>query len=313
MANEKHEKDADGFGTLIGKNGDDSKGPGGNTGNNGPESTEGTGGSNSSNSPIGGDIIVNIPDTVTPVVIFFGPSSSGKTMALLRMIRFFQSVMNFTVEAERVFRPSHDRHYKRMCDNLNTMVNEDYAPKNNDTISFMLVKIFDCAGNARLQILEAPGEHYFDETNPKATFPPYIQRFVHNMPNKKTWVYFTEQDWKDQSDRNNYAEKIRQMQVLTPHDKIVFLFNKCDKHYHQYDSKGRPRPELFLRAIAQQYPGIFSAYTNSGLAKFLFGPFKFTPVCFSSGVFSPTSDGRQIWTVGDDSYCYSLWKALSNR
>lgn len=258
-------------------------------------------------------IVTNIPDNVTPVAIFFGPSSSGKTMALLRMIRFFKNDMDFTVQAERVFRPSHDRHYSRMCDNLNQMVNDQFAPKNTDVISFMLVKVFDRRGRAILQILEAPGEHYFDETDPNAPFPAYIQNIIHNIPNRKIWVYFAEQDWKDQTDRNNYATKIRMMQALTPRDKVVFLFNKCDKQMHQYNRNGFPQTELFLRTVAQQYPGIFTSYSNSGIAKLFFGPYKFSAVCFSSGVFSPTATGRQTWTLGNSSYCRALWRALTNK
>lgn len=256
-------------------------------------------------------ININVTDTATPVVVFFGPSSSGKTMALLRMIRYFQHQMGFTVQAERTFRPSHDRHYQRMCDGLGTMVNDEYAPKNTDIISFMLVKVFDQAGRAIVQILEAPGEHYFDEKAPTAQFPRYILNIL-NLPNKKIWVYFAEQDWKDQTDRNNYATKIREMQVKTPRDKVVFLFNKCDKQLHQYGRDGRPRTELYLRAVEQQYPGIFTAYSNSGIAKVLFGPYKFHPICFSSGDFASTQNGRQAWVVGQNFYCDNLWKALRN-
>lgn len=259
------------------------------------------------------NVITTIPDTTTPIVIFFGPSSSGKTMVLLRMIRFFKDEMGFTVQAERTFRPSHDVHYKRMCDNLQMMANDQYAPKPNDAISFMLVKIYDRAGRAVLQILEAPGEHYFDETVPDAPFPAYIEHIIETVPNRKVWVYFVEQDWKDASDRSNYADKITMMQGRTPHDKVVFLFNKCDEQSHMFDNNGHPRTPLFLNTCGQQYPGIFSRYANSGIARFLFGPYRFSAVCFSSGTFSKTNSGRQRWTVGKSFYCKELWKAISNK
>lgn len=255
-------------------------------------------------------IITNITDTQTPIAVFFGPASSGKTMALLRMIRFFIEELGFQVEADRTFRPSHDRHYAKMCNNLSQLVNSQFAPGNTDTISFMLVKIYDRVGNPVLQILEAPGEHYFDEKLPNTPFPAYIQNIIHAVPNRKVWVYFVEQDWLDQTDRNNYATKISEMQTLTPHDKLVFLFNKCDKKSYQYDRNGRPRKELFLKSIEQQYPGIFNRYSNSGIAKFLFGPYNFASVCFSSGSFSATNDGRQNWTKGQPFYCHEFWKAI---
>lgn len=255
-------------------------------------------------------ITTYIADTTTPIVIFFGPASSGKTMALLRMVRYFESVMGYTVRADRTFRPSYDRNYTRMCDSLITKANDTYAPDPNDTIMFMLVTVYDNGGKPIFQILEAPGEHYFDPEVPTAAFPAYIERIIHSINNRKIWVYFVEQDWKDQRDRNNYAAKISQMQALTPKDRILFLFNKCDKQMHQYAPNGRPRSKLFMTQINNQYPGIFSRYTNSGIAKFLFGPYNFSPICFSVGTFSSTRDGRQVWNIGQDFYCEQLLKAI---
>jgi len=255
-------------------------------------------------------IRTNITDTQTPIAVFFGPASSGKTMALLRMIRFFKDNMGFHVEADRTFRPSHDRHYARMCNELPQMVNSQFAPSNTDAISFMLVKVLDQSGRPVLQILEAPGEHYFDETLPSTPFPAYIQHIIHSIPNRKIWVYFVEQDWLDQTDRNNYATKISQMQTLTPRDKLIFLFNKCDKKLYQYDKNGHPRKDLFLKSIEQQYPGIFTRYSNSGISRFLFGPYNFSSVCFSSGTFSPTNDGLQTWIIGQTFYCQDFWNAI---
>ncbi len=33
-------------------------------------------------------ITVTVPDERTPIVVFFGPSSSGNTLAMLRMVRY---------------------------------------------------------------------------------------------------------------------------------------------------------------------------------------------------------------------------------
>lgn len=255
-------------------------------------------------------VITNVADTSTPIIVLFGPASSGKTMALLRMIRYFENELGYTVKADRTFRPSYDRNYARMCDNLSLMANDTYAPAPNDTIMFMLVTVYDKGGNPLFQILEAPGEHYFDPNVPTAAFPAYIEKIIHSINNRKIWVYFVEQDWKDQSDRNNYAAKISRMQALTPRDKIVFLFNKCDKQMHQYSSDGKPRKELFIRQIANQYPGVFSHYSNSGIARFLFGEYNFKPVCFSTGTFSSTKDNRQVWNIGQNFYCEELFKAI---
>ena len=119
------------------------------------------------------NISVTIPDTKTPIVIFFGSPASGKTLALLRMIRFLEQ-HNHDVIPEAVFRPQTDKHYTKMCVGLKDMAYSDYAPGGTDIISFMLVKVIDRMNNKTVcQILEAPGEHYFDG-RADLSFPRYI-------------------------------------------------------------------------------------------------------------------------------------------
>lgn len=256
------------------------------------------------------NITVTIPDTNTPIVIFFGSQASGKTLALLRMIRFLEN-KDYQVVPEEVFRPQTDRHYTKMCAGLKDMAYSNYAPGGNDVISFMLVKVLDAVGNPVCQILEAPGEHYFDGSA-NLSFPTYINA-IRTAPNRKIWVFFVEQGWgSDQGERNRYSQKICQMQqLISPKDKVVFLFNKADKKRDkQYKPNGEPNLQVFFNNILQQYPGIFTKYQNKGLAKILFGEYNFKVLCFSSGVFNNTADGREVWTLESDSYCVNLWNAL---
>lgn len=256
-------------------------------------------------------ITVTIPDTQTPIVVFFGPQSSGKTLVLLRIIRFLEG-HDYSVVPEAVFRPKSDRHYARMCTILKNQAYDSYAPLPTDVISFMLVKVLDRGGNPVCQILEAPGEHYFDGTS-NLDFPTYINQ-VRTTSNRKVWVFFVEQDWgENQGVRDFYAQKIREMQrLISPRDKVVFLFNKADlfRTKGQYNNAGRPIEKAFFRNIKIQYPGIFDKFENKGMLKFLYGDYNFKAVCFSSGVFNRTASGRQVWTIEDDSYCEELWKLI---
>lgn len=258
------------------------------------------------------NILVTVPDQSTPIVIFFGSQASGKTLALLRMIRFFEN-HEHSVVPERVFRPKTDAHYADMCDGLKTMAYSQYAPSGTDIISFMLAKILDKQGRPLCQFLEAPGEHYFDKTNPGLEFPTYIHHII-GLPNRKVWVFFVEQDWgENQTERDLYAQKICAMQnLIHPGDKIVFLSNKVDKHPGQFRADRRPNKGVFFTNIYNQYPGIFSRYRNEGFfARLLWGAYKFRFVCFSSGVFNATVDGKQVWIPGSDEYyCQELWNAI---
>lgn len=255
------------------------------------------------------NITVTIPDPTTPIVVFFGSPASGKTLALLRLIRFLEQ-HDHQIVPEEVFRPQTDRHYAKMCKGLKDMAYSTYAPGGNDVISFMLVKVLDRVGNSVCQILEAPGEHYFDGAA-SLTFPTYINK-IRTAPNRKVWVFFVEQGWGgDQNERNLYAQKIYSMQgLISPNDKVVFLFNKVDKHRQQYKPNGEPNKSVFFTNIKNQYPGIFTRYANSGLSKILYGEYNFKAVCFSSGVFNTTNDGREVWTPEKDWYCQELWNAI---
>lgn len=257
-------------------------------------------------------IRISVPDTHTPIVVFFGAPSSGKTLVLLRMIRFWEK-KGYKVVPEAVFRPSTDRHYARMCVEIRNKAYDKCAPDPNDDISFMLVKVVDCGGNPVCQVLEAPGEHYYNGTS-DLTFPTYITD-IRLLPNRKVWVFFVEPDWgTDASDRNRYAAKICQMQtLLSPNDKVVFLFNKADQGRLKalYTSANLPNKRAFFNIIKDQYPGIFDAFSTKGwLASLLFGPYKFKAVCFSSGVFTPTSDSKKEWTPESDWYCQELWNTI---
>lgn len=256
-------------------------------------------------------ISVTIPDQNTPIVVFFGSQASGKTLALMRMIRFLES-HDHQVIPEEVFRPKTDRHYARMCSELKNMVYNNYTPGGTDVISFMLVKVLNPVGQPVCQILEAPGEHYFDGS-PNLEFPTYINA-IRTSPNRKIWVFFVEQGWgEDQSERNLYAQKICSMQgLVSPNDKVVFLFNKADRQRSrgQYDKTGKPRKELFFNQIKREYPGIFTRYQNTGLTRLLYGEYNFKAVCFSSGIFNKTNDDREVWTLESDWYCSELWNAI---
>jgi hypothetical protein len=253
-------------------------------------------------------ITVTIPDTTIPIVVLFGSQASGKTLALLRMIRFLES-NEYQVVPEEVFRPQSDKHYTKMCAGLKTMAYSSYAPGGTDVISFMLVKVLDSVGNPVCQILEAPGEHYFDGSA-NLTFPTYINA-IRTAPNRKVWVFFVEQNWgHNQQERDLYAQKIKEMQgLISDNDKVVFLFNKSDKLRHQYAGQ-RPNIKVFFKNIAQQYPGIFSRYENHGLLKLLYGQYNFKAICFSSGIFNSTNDDKEVWTPENDSYCQDFWNAI---
>lgn len=112
-------------------------------------------------------ITVSISDNTTPIVVLYGPPACGKTMTLVRLTRFLKDI-GYTITPDKVFRGSEDPKYKELCDDFDEIIASNDAALSTDRISFMLVKVF-FNGHPICQILEAPGEHYYNpdtkETN----------------------------------------------------------------------------------------------------------------------------------------------------
>ncbi len=254
-------------------------------------------------------IVVTVADTKVPVIVLFGARTSGKTMTLIRLTRYLEG-MGYNVIPDPIFRPGHDTHYQRMCDEFGMLAHSDYAAVGNDIMSFMLVKVIAPNGRTLCQILEAPGEHYFDSDIPNRPFPAYINKIC-AIPNRKTWMFIVEENWGgSQNTRDLYAKKIQSMQIkIKSQDKIIFTCHKVDRSSN-FLPNGRPNVSQIFNNISMQYPHIFDKYENRNPITKWLRPYNFEFVTFSAGTFNDAGDGSQIYTTGDDFYPEQLWKAI---
>lgn len=244
----------------------------------------------------------------SPVIILFGAGESGKTMTLIRLTRYLKS-QGYKIEPDRTFRPSNSNHYKQMCDTFDETVNSDYAQDRTKTVSFMLIKVMNKYGEPICQILEAPGEHYFNAAAPNSPFPRYINTIC-TIDNPKTWLFIVEADWLDQEQRLNYANKIIKMQsLIESKDRVIFTCHKADLHPTLFDA-GRPNKEQFFKNIRNQYQGIFSKYLNKNPITKFFRKYNFDFVVFSAGLFNETENKGQSYVQSNDRYPAELWKSI---
>ena len=255
-------------------------------------------------------IRVTISDEIAPLVILFGPPACGKTMTLVRMSRFLKEE-GYTVSPIHTFRPSTDTNYSSMCDNFDQAMNTDYAAESTEQISFMLVEVLK-DGRRVCQLLEAPGEHYFDPNNPKSSFPAYVNTII-SSKNRKVWMIMVEPDWKDDSDRKDYVKRVVDLKKrMRPRDAAIFVLNKVDIS-PIFGGIGRTSITRALREVNNQYPGIFTQFKNQNPITKLWKDYNCDFVAFQTGTFTETGSGRLTYQEGPREYCVKLWKCITKK
>ena len=207
------------------------------------------------------DILVTVSDPTTPIVVLFGARTSGKTMTLIRLSRYLNA-HGYHVTPDPTFRPSNDKHYQKMCSEFSTLCLDKYAPDGNSVISFMLLKVLDSIGRPVCQLLEAPGEHYFDPSTPEKDYNTYLQQIM-SFPNKRVWMFIVEQDWGvDQKMRDMYVKRINSLPPEIKKDKIIFTCHKVDKRPKVFLPNGKPNTKQIFKNIKNQYKDIFNLFEN---------------------------------------------------
>lgn len=256
-------------------------------------------------------IKVTVADTKVPIVVLFGPPACGKTMTLIRLTRYLRSE-GYTVEPDRSFRPSSDNNYKTLCDGFDGMVSQIEAQPSTGRINFMLLKVIK-NGTTICQILESPGEFFFDPSKPNEPFPFYINEIISNK-NRKIWALFTEPAHTngpmDVGNRQLYVNKINRLKSkLSRRDRVVFVYNKIDET-SLVQGIGNVNYRQAIKDVSNNYPSIFTAFRNENPITKLWQPYRFDFVAFQSGDFSITSDGSQSFSIGNDYYPKTLWKFI---
>lgn len=256
-------------------------------------------------------ISVTIADKDAPIVVLFGPPACGKTMTLVRMTRFLRE-NGYTITPIRTFRPTYDANYTEICDNFDIMMNQDDAAKSTSKISFMLVKVSK-NGRTICQILEAPGEYYFNPKAPKSPFPKYFNA-IKSSKNRKIWTIMVEPDWENESDRLNYVDRIKKLRTqMSTKDRTIIVYNKIDKTDFLIDNSGNAHVGLARKNIRDLYPNIFEPFKNPSPIANWFTPYRFDFTIFQTGDYSQAADGTSLFEQGPDVFPRRLWKIILNK
>ncbi|MCD8303102.1 MAG: ATP-binding protein [Prevotellaceae bacterium] len=258
-------------------------------------------------------IPIDIPDKDTPIIIFFGPRGCGKTMTLVRLSRYLIG-KSYKVNPEESFRPNDDTKYKQLCKNFDSMINKSLAAGSTNKIDYLLVKVYDKVGNPLFQILEGPGENYFDPKDPEKQSPAYLN-YIINRNNRKIWVVMLEpvstKYGMVEKDRKGYVDKINNLKKrIKPADKVIFLLNKIDETAFVI-SPGNVNMRQARKYANDNYPNIFEAFKNSVPILNWFKPYNCDFTVFQTGDYTVLKDGvTQSFQQGDEIYPRKLWNLL---
>lgn len=248
-----------------------------------------------------------VSDKKAPVIMLFGPASCGKTMTLVRLARYLKG-HGYTLEPVRTFRPAHDTNYKTLCDNFATIVNSDDAANRTDHISFMLVKVIK-DGRTLCQILEGPGELYFDPTKATQEWPSYVHTIFNDEKLRKIMVFFVEPNYLDEENRRNYVTTINQVKQSTTKQKHIFLYNKIDLTNFVIEP-GQVHMSHALNQVKADYPDILDKFKNHNFFTSLWRPYNIEFVPFQTGTYTKPATGDLVYIQGSDRYPQMLWKKM---
>lgn len=251
---------------------------------------------------------ISVNDKIAPIIMLFGPRSSGKTMALIRLSRYLRT-LDYAIDTDFTFRSTPDYHDK--CEKFKDAINTDTALPGTSYTDFLLLQVSK-NGRTICQFLEAPGEHYFDPSNISANnFPPYMTKIIHALPNRKIWVFIAETHWKvSPKTRHAYINRIRSCKnsLINKKDCCVILYNKID----QDDTLIKNGTILTHAAdikMRNEYSGLADVFKNTHPITSLYRSFNYKFVPFCTGYYSKSGNGLSF-TESNDKYPKLLWEVL---
>ncbi len=261
-----------------------------------------------------GFVAPTINDYKSPIVVFVGPAASGKSMILVRLAKYLRN-RGFIIEPDTSFVGTNQ--YVQDCAEFKSKLSTDIAL--DGTVKHLLVSVRDKERNKIAQLLEAPGEDFFNPKEPTNPIPPYLNTIMASQ-NRKTYVIILDLDSKfslrnHQKERGLYAQRLIEQIYPNIHkkrDRIILLYNKIDMTGFA-TIHGMKNLTAAKEDSVQLYPMVY----NSMKKKFFGGlieldDFVFKPFC--TGVYTDQTDQNgnafQTYVPADDCYPKDLWQEI---
>jgi Cdc6-like AAA superfamily ATPase len=250
-----------------------------------------------------------------PVLVLFGAKGSGKTMTLVRLVRYLKE-NDYVVTPNNTFRNSKSEAYENACQIFMDSIYSENAAESTKAIDFLLLDVSKKGGGPLIcHILEAPGEHYFDASNPSKPFLPYLINIKQNRNYPKIWLFIIEIGaWSDRNICAKYANKVAQMSSgHNSKDKVIVMCHKSDEQEKKglMHRNNLPVYKEFFAALERDYKEILDSNKNTHPITSIWRKYNFDFEVFTAGSFtvSPRS-GKKTYTPSDDIYPRRLWNIV---
>lgn len=254
---------------------------------------------------------IDLGELENNLVLFIGPKSVGKTVALMRLTLYLENKRIVEINPNRNFRTG-TVYQDAIDDFLDDLHDTKFSPNRTSNVNFLVLDAVK-NGESYCQFLEAPGEAYFDIDNPYSEeFPAYIEDILGAEDSHKVFVFFFENGMFSEEGGNAmqiaYSKRISLLvaNMRRKKDDIIIVYNKCDNQKGLYRN-AKPNVKAFKNKLYRNsnYNNFFSAVNKAGI------PVKFIP--FSSGKFINLQDSnKKRWAHSIDTFPKDLWRNIDS-
>ena len=251
-----------------------------------------------------------IPNPHTHIFIPYGYRSIGKSMIIIRLIRYLFT-NGYMVRPNLVFKDETDELYHSLCQRYMDQIYSTHALAVTGVNDTILLEVMDCKGKSICYIVDQAGEHHYDINNPQKEISDELYNIIHSQ-NPKIWGFIIENNrWLYSQERQGYVQNIRKIAscALPSKDKVLFIYNKIDQTQFVIGNGKVLLKDLFDSAESL-YPEIFVPFERrNALFRILMGKYCFRMVPFQSGFFYESRDYTYFYE-GKDEYPKQLWNNI---